>query len=47
MSARDRWRYDESLRRFRLRHGETKPLLTGEIGRIDGFRIVTLSRPNA
>lgn len=47
MSARDRWRYDESLRRFRLRHGEPKPILTGEIGTIDGFRIVTQSRPNA
>jgi hypothetical protein len=46
MSARDRWRYAESQRRFRLRYGEPKPLSTGEIGTIDGFRIVTQSRPN-
>lgn len=44
MSARDQWRYAQSLSRFRERHGEPPPLFTGEIGRIDGFRIVT---PNA
>jgi hypothetical protein len=41
MSARDRWRYDQSLFRFRTHYGEPKSLLTGEIGSIDGFRIVT------
>lgn len=41
MSARDQWRYAQSLRRFRERHGEPPPLLVGEIGMIDGFRIMT------
>lgn len=33
MSARDAWRYDQSLSRYRKNHGEQKPLLIGEVGR--------------
>ena len=40
MSARDAWRYDRSMARFRARFVEPKPLLRGEIGQIDEFRII-------
>ena len=40
MSARDAWRYDRSVARFSARFGEPKPLLRGEIGQIDEFRII-------
>lgn len=32
MSARDQWRYAQSLSRFRARYGEPQPLIAGEIG---------------
>jgi hypothetical protein len=38
ISARDRWRYDQSLSRFKANHGEPPRVRTGEIGSIDGFR---------
>jgi len=40
MSARDRWRYDQSLARFRAKYGEPKPLIRGEIGTFDCVRII-------
>jgi hypothetical protein len=44
MSARDQWRYAQSLARFKERHGEPPQILTGEIGSICGLRIVTTNR---
>jgi hypothetical protein len=42
-SARQAWVYQDSQRRFRLRDDAYLPStspMTGEIGRIDGFRII-------
>lgn len=41
ISARDQWRYAQSLSRFKASQGEPPLVRTGEIGSIDGFRILT------
>ena len=47
MSARDQWRYQQSLRRFRERHGEPAPLIRGEVGQFLGIVIVSGPVPRA
>lgn len=42
MSPRDCWRYEQSLSRYKDRHGKPSELIAGEIGQIRGFRIVKL-----
>lgn len=41
MSVRDQWRYAQSLSRFKTNHPDVCPgLIAGEIGVLDGFRII-------
>ena len=41
MSARDRWRYERSLARFRANYGDPTPIPAGEIGVFHGIRIIS------
>lgn len=47
MSARDQWRYERSLSRFKARYGKPIPLFVGELGSIFRFRIVPVESETA
>lgn len=40
MTPKQRWKLQESMRRYVRRYGEPKKFFTGEIGRVDGIRII-------
>lgn len=41
MSARDVWRYEQSLSRFKAKYGAPPKFITGEIGHIESFVFIS------
>lgn len=44
MSARDAWRYGQSLSRYKKNHGEPKQIFTGEAGLVVGVVIMEAAK---